>query len=147
MQLKKILQRIKPYIVILLLALMMLTLSSCLKSEFKVTENTEKRMTITAQNAARDVFFMTGSLVAAEGERITISSDLKKGSIQVEIFESADEQSIDKIPETDGEARIMIILSNTDSASGGVTAGTYLVKATCLEKTTGTVRIEIKPAE
>jgi hypothetical protein len=67
-----------------ILSLLMLT--ACGKSQFGLTENTEKRMVITAERAAKDDFFLVGSLKVDEGEQITISSDLEKGSVRVEIF-------------------------------------------------------------
>ena len=42
-------------------------------------------MTITAQNADKDAFFMVGSLDVADGEQIDISANLTKGSVRVEI--------------------------------------------------------------
>ena len=50
-------------------------------------------MLISAQNAGKDSYFMSGSLTVEEGEKITASADLSKGSIRVEIFlESGDHQ-------------------------------------------------------
>ena len=128
-----------------LLALLLLT--ACGKSEFGVTENTGKLMMITAVNADKDDFFIVGSLDVAEGEQITATADLTKGSIRVEIFRWSDDQSIDKYPATDGETILTANLSSTDSASGTVAAGHYSLKAICLEKATGTVSVEVKPAD
>ena len=127
--------------------LLLAALTACGRSEFGPSENTEKKMTITAENAARDAFFMSGSLEVAAGEQIVITSDLAKGSIRVEIIEVPGEQSADKLPEMDGEAIITADLDSTESASGTVAAGWYMVKATCLERATGTVRIEVKPTD
>lgn len=132
--------------VILVLALLTLTLTACGTSEFGVTENTEKRMTITAEKADKDAFFMTGSLEVADGEQIVITSHLTKGSVRVEIIGASEEQSIDELPEMDGEAIITANVSTTEGASGTVPAGSYMLKATCLETATGTVQIEVKPA-
>ena len=131
---------------ITVLVFLMLILAACGKSEFGITENTEKKMTITAQNAAKDAFFMTGSLEVADMEQIVITSGLTKGSIRVEIVEAPDGQSIDVFPDMDGEAIIMANLENAESASGTVAAGSYYLRATCLEKATGTIQIEVKPA-
>ena len=60
----------------LLLALAMMTLAACVKSDFTVSENTENRMVITAENAAKSAFFMIGSLNADEGDMIAISSGI-----------------------------------------------------------------------
>ena len=58
-------------IIITVLALM-LTLTACGKSEFGVTENSWKHMTLTAQNADKDAFVMVGSLDVADGEQISL---------------------------------------------------------------------------
>ena len=132
------------YIIIFVLAL---TLTACGKSEFGVTENTWKHMTITAQNADKDAFFMVGSLDVADGEQIEITASLTKGSVKVEIVRSPDSQGISEIPEMDGAAIISANLVRTDGASGTVPAGTYLLRATCLERATGTIQINVMPAE
>ena len=139
-------KKIRILTVITVLSLLALTLTACGRSEFGLTENTEKRMLITAENADKDAFFMTGTLEVDDSEQIVISSDLKKGKVRVEIVRMSEEQSIDKLPETDKEATIAANLVNTDSASGTVAAGSYMLRATCLEKATGTVQIEVKPA-
>ena len=131
---------------LIFLVLLMLTLTACGKPEFGVTENTGKRMTITAMNADRDDFFMVGSLDVADGEQIVITSRLTEGSIRVEIVEDLDGQSIEVLPVIDGEAIITANLQNGESASGTVAAGSYSVRATCLERATGTIQIEVKPA-
>ena len=126
--------------------LALLTLTACGKSEFGLSENTGKRMTITAVKADRDAFFMAGSLEVADGEQVVLTSGLTKGAIRVDLVGTAEEQSIDKLPETDGEAAFTADVSGTESTSFVLPAGDYLLRATCLEKTTGTVRIEAKPA-
>ena len=123
----------------------MLVLTACGKSEFGVSENTEKKMTITAENADKDAFFMVGSLEVADGEPIAITSNLTKGSVRVEIVGTPEEQSIDQIPDMNAEATLTADLKSTDSVSGTVEAGTYMLKATCLEKATGTVLVEVSP--
>ena len=128
------------------LLLMTLALTACGKSVFGLTENTEKRMTLEAGNADRGDFFMVGSLEVEEGEQIVITSDLKKGEVRVELIRADAEQSIDKLPETDGEPTVTANLKNSDGASATAAAGSYLLRATCLEKASGTVLIEVKPA-
>ena len=131
---------------IIAVLILMLTLTACGKSEFGVTENTGKRMTISAANAAKDAFFMVGSLEVEEGEQIAINADLAKGTIMVEIVKSAAEQSIDELPDLNAEAVIMATLKATDSTAGTAAAGSYMVRATCLEKATGTIEIDVNPA-
>ena len=139
-------KRSRAFAVIAVLALLALALTACGKSEFGVTDNTGKQMTITAEKAARDAFFLTGSLEVAEGERIEVASALTKGLIRVELVRQPEEQSIDKLPELDGEASLTVNAGGAESSSGTVPAGDYWLRATCLEKATGTVRIEVTPA-
>ena len=131
---------------IIAILILMLTLTACGKSEFGVTENTGKQITVTAQNADKDASFMVGSLDVAEGEQIVITSNLTKGSVRVEIVAASEKQSIDKLPDMNGEAIITADLESGESVSGTVAAGSYLLRATCLKKATGTVQIEVKPA-
>ena len=123
-----------------------LLLTACGKSEFGMAENTAKRMTIAADNADKKDFFMVGSLEVEDGEQIVVTSDLKKGSIRVELVGTPAEQSIDQLPEMNGEATLTAELTGTDGVSGTVPAGSYLLRATCLEKASGTVEIEVQPA-
>ena len=132
--------------IIVAVLILMLTLTACGKSEFGVSENTGKQITVTAQNADQDAFFMVGSLDAADGEEIVITSNLTKGTVRVEIVATSEEQSIDKLPDMDGEAIITADLENGDSVSDTVAAGSYLLRTTCLKKATGTIQIEVKPA-
>ena len=126
--------------------LSILCFAACGRSEFSVIDSTEKRMTITAENASREASFTTGSLEVSEGEQIVISSNLSKGSVRVEIIKEDEVQSISVLPDMDGEAVITANLANKDGASGTVPAGSYMVKATCLKKATGTIQIEVLPA-
>ena len=138
-------KRMTSFTMIIALVLSMLVLTACGKSEFGLSENTEKKMTITAENADKDAFFMVGSLEVADGEQIAITSSLTKGSVRVEIIGMPAEQSIDQIPDLNVEPTITSSLKSTDSVSGTVAAGTYMLKATCLEKATGTVLVEVTP--
>ena len=132
--------------IIIAVLILVLTLTACGKSEFGVSENTGKQMTVMAQNADKDAFFMVGSLDVADGEQIVITSKLTKGSVRVEIVAASEKQSIDKLPDMNGEAIITADLESGESVSGTVAAGSYLLRATCLKKATGTIQIEVKPA-
>jgi len=126
--------------------LALLTLTGCGKSGFGLTENTEKQMTITAENAGKDAFVMVGSLEVSDGEQVVISSNLTKGSVRVELVPAPEGQSINELPAMDAEAIITANLVNGESVSGTVPEGSYMLRAACLERATGTVRIEVKPA-
>lgn len=138
-------KRIRNTAMAVILAFSMILLAGC-KSEFTMTENTEKRMTISAQNADKKDFFMVGSLEVEEGEQIMITSDLSKGSVRVEILGNPDSGDVNEVPELNGEAIMTADLKVGESVSDTVPAGSYMMKATCLEKATGTVTIEVKPA-
>lgn len=144
---EKTMKRITANAGILLLALSMIMLAACGKSEFGVTENSEKRMVITAENAAKDAFFMAGSLCAEDGEMIVIASGITRGEIRVEIVPASGQQSDDALPDMNGEAVITANIGSSDGISGTVPAGTYYVRAAVLEKATGTVTIEAVPGE
>ena len=123
--------------------LIVLTLTACGKSEFAVNGNTEKHMTIMAKNAEKDASFMVGTLEVDDGEEIEISSNLEKGQIKVEIVREDETESVEKLPDLKGEAVITANLVRTDSTSGTVPPGSYMLRATCLEKATGTVDIRV----
>ena len=129
---------------LILVTVLALMLTACGKSEFGLTENTEKQMTITAENATKDAFFLVGSLEVDDGEQIVITANLEKGQVRVEIIETPKDQSIDKLPDLNVEPTITANVSNTEETSGTVPPGIYLLKATCLEKATGTVQVAVK---
>ena len=129
-----------------LLALLMLTLTACGRSSFGLSENGDKRMVITAENASKDALFMVGSLEVEEGEQVTLRAELTKGEIMVEIVGTPAEQSIDELPDVNAEAVLMAKLRDNEGASGTLPAGSYLLRATCLARATGTVVIEVEPA-
>ena len=139
-------KRIHAVAVITALTMLVLMLTACGKSEFSASADTGKRMTITAQNAAKEARCITGALEVAEGEQITVRANLTKGSVQVKLIAEPDAQNIDQPPELDGEAVITANISGTEETSGTVPAGSYMLEATCVEKATGTVLIAVEPS-
>lgn len=136
---------IKIPTLIALLVLICLSLTACGKSEFEVTENTGKKMVITAENASKGSFFMVGSLDVAEGEEVEISAVLVKGEIRVQLIKNDEKQSIEVLPEFGGDPTMSADLHGTDGCSGTVPAGSYSLHAACLQKATGTVVITVTP--
>ena len=102
-------------------------------------------MVIIAENAAKDSMFEVGTLTVEEGEKISVTADLKKGEILVEIIEEPENQSIDELPDLDRDPILSSKMKNSDAVSGGMPAGSYSVRATCLEKATGTIVVEVVP--
>jgi hypothetical protein len=128
-------------------ALSALIFAACGKYELAVTENTEKHMLITAENADKDAAVMVGILEVAEGEQISIAADLSKGSVRVEIIEVPEEQSSSELPDLDADPIMTANLTNKDGEEGTVPAGEYELRATCLEKATGTIQIDVLPVK
>lgn len=127
------------------LALSAMMLAGCGKAEFGVTENTEKKMVITAENADKDDMIMSGSLAVGEGEQAAITSELTKGEVCVELFLQPEEQSMEEVAVPEGEPVLKANLKPGESASADMQEGSYIVRATCLDKASGTVVIEVKP--
>ena len=127
------------------LALSAVMLTGCGISEFGVIENTEKKMVIDAENADKADMIMSGGLAVEEGETVTVTSGLTKGEVRVELFVQPEEQSIEEVAVPEGDPILMTNLKPGESASAEMQAGSYMVRATCLEKASGTVQIEVNP--
>ena len=134
-------RRILPALLVVLL--FALLLSACGKSEFALVQNEPKAMTLKAENAAKDSFFLSGTLEVAEGEQVVIASDLKKGEIKIELLSADGSDDINTLPDVNGEAVVMFKARSTDRQAHELAAGGYLLRATCLEKASGTVQIEV----
>ena len=135
----------KRIALILALALSALLLTACGASEFGVIQNDPDRIVISAENAEKDAFFVTGTLEVAEGQQIVAAADLEKGSIRVEIYAAPEgEESVSELTEL-GDALLTGDLKADERFEGGMAAGSYLVKAICLERATGSVEITVQP--
>ncbi len=132
--------------VILALALSLL-LAGCGKSEFGVIQNDPDRIVISAENAEKEAFFVTGTLEVAEGQQIVAAADLEKGSIRVEIYAAPEgEESVNELTDL-GDALLTGDLKTDERFEGGMAAGSYLVKAICLEKATGSVEVTVQAGQ
>jgi len=131
--------------VITILLISSLSLASCSKSSFGTSENTEKAITIEAKKADKDDFISTGTLVVGEGEQITVTSGLEKGTVDIELIAVPSDQSIDELPDIDSDPVLTASVSKGDTVSGNVDPGDYMVKATVKKKATGTVDITVDP--
>ena len=136
----------RPVLFAAVLALVLL-LAGCGKSEFGVIQNDPDRIVISAKNADKDAFFVTGTLEVAEGQQIVAAADLEKGAVRVEIYAAPGAvENVSELTEL-GDAILTGNLKADESAAGGMAAGSYLVKAICLEKATGTVEVTVQPAQ
>ena len=140
-------KRFLSIIAITVLTVSMFVMVSCGKHEFSGNMDDEKNMTITAVNADTGDYFATGTLVVEDGEQVSIDTALEKGEITVEFIASEGEESIDELPELDGEATYTAYLSGTNSQAVSFGAGSFMIKPTVTDKATGTVTITVQPAK
>lgn len=129
------------------LAFAMIAMTSCGKSEFTFSDNSEKMMTVKAVNASKESMVMAGTLEVAEGEQAVVYSNLDEGTVNISLYKAPESESADDIPEMDGEPVASVDMSGTDSETCALEHGNYMVKATVVEKATGTLDIEITPAD
>ena len=129
--------------VIMIMAVAMLVMASCGKSELSGNVKDEKSMTITAVNSDKGDYFVTGTLEADEDDSVTIEAELEKGSIQIEFIASAGEGSAEEVPDIGGEATYTAYVSGEDEQTVSLPEGDYMVKVTVTEKATGTVEISL----
>ena len=140
-------KRIISIIVVAVLAVSMLAMTSCGKSEFSNSVKDEKNMTITAKRAETGDYFMIGTLEVEEGEQVTIDTDLKSGSITMRFLGSGGGDNIEELPETDGDAIYTAYLEGTDSQTVSFGTGSFMIMPTVTEKATGTITITVQPAK
>lgn len=126
---------------------MAFTLGACEKSEFAVRSDSEKKVVISASKAENEATVTTGALEVAEGEKIVITSGLENGTILVEILSDPENQNMDGQPVSDEKPIITANAAKGDEFSGTVPAGSYQVRATCKETATGTIEVNVKPAQ
>lgn len=133
----------KMYLAIaVILAIGMFAMTSC-SGSFGVSDNNETSMTIVAEKAAKDLFFVSGTLEVDEGDQIVITPSLEKGSVDIELIAVPEEQSIDELPDTNGPADFETVVSGTDVVTAGVGKGSYMVRATVKERASGTIDLEV----
>lgn len=138
----------KTLIACIIAVLLLSALTACGRTEMAITENTGKRITLEAGRASKDTCLVTGSLEVEEGEQVTVVSGLKKGEIRIEILAPAGMDDSNTIPDVNGADVIMnVLIGPGNSASGTMAAGTYLLRATCTEKATGTITVEVNAAD
>ena len=141
-------KKIAYALLVAVVAMSMMVLCACGGSSLGITGNNEKSMTIEAKNAAEGDFVLTGSLEVTEGEQVVIASSLEKGELKIELYATPAEQSAEELPDVDGsEPVVMSNASGTETVSATVPEGSYMVKVTSAEKATGTVQIDVTPAE
>lgn len=134
--------------VVLLVVLMMVAafaLTGCGSGEFKCDASDEKNVVITADKAAKDSFFLSGSLEVGEDEMIVVEPSLGKGTVTIGLIRDLEEQSIDDVPDTDAKPAYEFDISGDEVKTiKAPSKGSYSIKATVKEKATGTITIKAK---
>ncbi len=134
-------------LIVAVLALAMLAMGACSRVTLAVTDSTEKSMSIEANRSDPGDFMMGGGLEVAEGEQVVMSGNMEKGELRIELYGVPEEQSADELPDIEGGEPVMTFNANgTSSISGTLEAGSYMIKVTTAEKATGTVQIDVTPA-
>ena len=125
-----------------MLAVAMMVITACGTSEFSIDCSDEKAVHVDADNAKQDDWVVTGSLTVEDGEQVVMTANLEEGEIKIELFGTSGDDSIEELPEIpEGEPAMMFLAKGTDSMSGGLAAGSYMIKATVTEKAKGTIDI------
>ena len=134
------------FIIAFIMILAVMALTAC-GGTLSIDCSNEKAVHVEAKNADKDDWVVTGSLTVEEGETISFTANMEQGEIKLELFGTAEEQSIDELPEEPaGEAVATFVASGMDSMSAtNAAAGSYMIKATVTEKATGTVDITAAP--
>ena len=130
-----------------MLVMSMIAMTACSGGSLTADASDEKTMIITADKATEEHQVTVGTLKIDEGEQVTASADLEEGELKIELFEQAADQSIDELPELDGEAIVTAILKDNESMTATLPAGDYTARITPNKKTTGTALIIAEPAE
>lgn len=130
-----------------MLVMSMIAMTACSGGSLTADASDEKTMIITADKATEEHQVTVGTLKIDEGEQVTASADLEEGTLKIELFEEAEDQSIDELPDLDGDPVFMGVLGSNDSVSGGLAAGEYMARITPVEKATGSVQITAGPAK
>lgn len=116
-------------------------------SEMFMDMSDEKSAVITLNKSSKDVMATSGTFVVDEGEQLLVAPALEGDSkIQVS-FLAAPEGDIDKLPETEGNSALDLEVDGTDSFNCYIDPGSYMLKVTVLNESTGTVTISTEQAE
>ena len=128
-----------------MIAACMLVMAAC-GSSFGMWSEESKVVTIDAEKANEGSTYTSDTIRVDEGEGIVMTSEVEVGEISVEVFQGTHDEISDDEEEPAGEPVMTMNAGKGDAVSGTVPAGDYFVRATVTEKATGSVRVEVKPA-
>jgi len=130
---------------IMALVLAMIAMTACSGSSFGIAVADEKTAAITAENADKDDMASSGSLVAGEDEQITIDSNLDSGEIRIDFISDEGFDDPEEVPDLENaEVKYTTTVSGVESQAVMFGAGSYIVRATVVDKASGTIDIVVK---
>ena len=132
-------RHMKRIVSVIAAALMAVCLTAC-SGKFEVTESTGNRITLES-DAAKAGLFMGMNFSAAEGEPVTIESNLTKGSIRVRLAGMANADNINEIPTEDETNIYEEVFEGITTKPIDIPAGEYICTITVEKKATGTISI------
>ena len=140
----------KKRLVILLMALLVLCLSGCKKSNFGVRVNEDMNVEINAENASNDMFGAASGFEVAEGQKVYIEPALTKGEISVRInavsltdIDAKPEELLEAVTGTDNTV-LDLKINGIETSEYELEPGTYSVSANVLTKADGKVIITVR---
>ena len=116
-------------------------------SEMYMDMSDEKSAVITLDKASKDDAATSGTFVVDDGEQLVVEPALEGDSkIQVS-FLAAPGEGMDQVPDVDGDSVMDLDVDGTDTFYCSIDPGSYMLKVTVLNKSTGTVTISTEPME
>lgn len=116
-------------------------------SEMHMDMSDEKSAVITLDKSSKDLTATSGTFVVDDGEQLLVEPALEGDSkIQVSFIASPDE-GIDQLPDTDGASVMDLDVDGTDTFYCSIEPGSYMLKVTVLNESTGTVTISTEAME
>ena len=116
-------------------------------TEMSLDMSNEKIAVITLDKSSKDVAATSGTFVVDEGEQLVVEPALEGDSkIQVS-FLAAPEGDIDQLPDVEGDHVLDLDVEGTDTFYCSIDPGSYMLKITVLNESTGTVTITTEQAE
>lgn len=116
-------------------------------SEMHMDMSDEKSAVITLDKSSKDLTATSGTFVVDDGEQLLVEPALEGDSkIQVSFIASPDE-GIDQLPDIDGASVMDLDVDGTDTFYCSIEPGSYMLKVTVLNESTGTVTISTEAME
>ncbi|MBR3367407.1 MAG: hypothetical protein IKG66_06400 [Lachnospiraceae bacterium] len=109
----------------------------------------DEKTAVAELNGAGDGdYVVVGTLTVAEGEKIVLESELKKGSeVLVQFITAEDGDALADFEDTDAVTAFEDFINDSSTISVTADAGDYYIKVLSQNRSTGTIRITAQPAQ